>query len=128
MIKIDVLKNIDEAVKLLNELDDYQDSLSDELSKQDLSLSDLYHFIEFNKMDSKACYRMVKELKRVLSKRRKIKNDMALLRTFESQKDRLQKKSNRDFLISNIHKQDKSLKQYSYNIYTEEELKEILVK
>lgn len=123
---MDVLKTIDETIALLNSLDNYKDSLNESLSLKDQSLSDLYHYIEFNKLDSKGSYRMIKELKSVLTDRRKIKDDMSILHSFEEQKDRLIKKENRQLISSSIHKQDRMLKKYNYNIYSEEELKELM--
>lgn len=123
---MDVLKTIDDTITLLNDLDNYKDSLNENLSIKDQSLSDLYHYIEFNKLDSKASYRMIKELKRILADRRKIKDDMSILRIFEEQKEKMLKKDNRQLMASNIHKQDRMLKKYNYNIYSEEELKELM--
>ncbi len=129
MIKIDVLEEIKNIISKLDSLDDYRENLNEILSNQDLALSDLYHYIEFNKMDNKKCYRMIKELKQVLNTRRKCKQDIAVLDVFIAQKNRLNLKDNRRLLIADIHKHYKSVtKEYKNRVYTDEELEDLLVK
>lgn len=127
MVTIDVLEEIKNVINTLDNLDDYRENLNNELSNQDLALSDLYHYIEFNKMDNKKCYRMIKELKRVLIVRRKCKEDIAILDVFASQKNRLNLKDNRKLLLADIYKRYKTLKKdYINRVYVGEELEELM--
>lgn len=127
MIKIEVLEEIKNVINTLDKLDNYREQLNENLSNEDLALSDLYHYIEFNKMDNKKCYRMIKELKKVLNDRRKCKEDMAILDVFVAQKNRLNLENNRKLLLADIHKHYRNIKQeYKNRIYSEEELEELM--
>ncbi len=127
MIKIDVLEEIKNVVISLNKIEDYGSKLSNELSKQDLKLSDLYHFIELNKLDTKGCYRMIKELKQVLKDRREVKINLAVLKSFDMQKQKLLNHDNRQIMLSAVCKCHKEqITEDGYNIYTKEELKELI--
>lgn len=109
MIKIEVLEEIKNVVASLNKIDDYKEVLVEEQSKYDLMLSDLYHFIELNKFDSKSSYRIVKELKQVLSERRKVKVNLSVLRSFDMQRQKIINKDNRNIMMSTVSKCNKEL-------------------
>ncbi len=116
---------VKEIVELLDELDKYIDNLSDMCSKNDQSISDLYHYIENNKLDSKASYRMIKELKSRLIDRRKIKQEQELAHTLRTYQQRLIGYENRKLLLGEIGKTEKRLNtQYRYRVYNEDELRE----
>ena len=128
MIKINVKDKIVEVNKMLDELDEYDDSLSTSLSITDSKISDLMHLIESNTLKTNQCYRIVRELRKLRLERRKIKNDMDLLQVFKTEKNRLLNVEYRKFLLNSIYKEDKRQNNAKYNnrIYSEEELKEIL--
>ncbi len=127
MIKIEVLEEIKNVVASLNKIDDYKEVLVEEQSKYDLMLSDLYHFIELNKFDSKSSYRIVKELKQVLSERRKVKVNLSVLRSFDMQRQKIINKDNRNIMMSTVSKCNKELlNDNGYNIYSKEELDNII--
>ncbi|MCM1052467.1 MAG: hypothetical protein NC483_00595 [Ruminococcus sp.] len=127
MIKIDVLEEVKNVVASLNKIENYGKRLSDDLSHQDLKLSDLYHFIEINKLDTKGCYRMIKELKQVLEERREIKINLAVLKSFDMQKQKLLNHDNRQIMLSAVCKCHKEqVTEDGYNVYTNEELKELI--
>ena len=128
MIKIEVLEEIKNVVASLNKIDDYKEVLVEEQSKYDLMLSDLYHFIELNKFDSKSSYRIVKELKQVLSERRKVKVNLSVLRSFDMQRQKIINKDNRNIMMSTVSKCNKELlNDNGYNIYSKEELDNIII-
>ena len=96
---MEVLKEIQDVINKLNEIDKYSDNLSKELSILDTKQQDLLHYIEFNKIDIFWCYRMIKEIKSVREKRRKVKNDMEILFEYNKKKNKLTMEKHRQFLL-----------------------------
>lgn len=124
---MNVIEEIKNIVDKLDKIDDYSDSLSDKLSVVDSKLQDLLHYIENNKINVLWCYRMIKEIKILREERRKIKNDMELLSKYSEQKNKIISKENRQFLMTEIYKKEKTLgKNYTNKQYTEEEMQKIL--
>lgn len=127
MITTNVIDKIIETSKILNELDEYKDSLPTLLSNVDSKLSDLYHLIENNSLKTNQCYRVVKEIKKLRIERRKIKNDMELFKTYESDNSKLLNYEYRKFLLNNIKLTNKKLQStYKNRVYTEEEITQLL--
>jgi hypothetical protein len=120
---MEVLDKIKQVVELLDELDDYLDLLPGLQSESDQRISDIYHYIETNSLNYKNSYRLTKELKEVLLKRRDYKNDFAILKKFNDEKGRLNLKANRQILISDLYKAQKNLV-YHYRVYDEQEFKD----
>lgn len=124
---MDVLEKLTDSIKILNEVDEYKDSLVDRLSEQDKKLSDLLHYIEKNKLSTAQCYRIVKEIKKQREIRRKIKNDMNILSTYDKHINKLLNTNNRSMLLAELYKVDKRLQaEYKNRLYTEEEINKIL--
>ena len=124
---MNVKDKIVEVIDILDEIDEYDNSLAGGLSNADSKLSDLYHVIEINKLKTNECYRIIQELHKVLLERRKIKDDIALLNVFKSQKDRLPGDKTRAFLKQSIYKESNKLNSsYKNRVYTEEEINGIL--
>lgn len=125
---MNVKDKIVEVIEGLDELDEYSDGLADMLSNYDSKLSDLYHLIEENKLKTNECYRVVQEMRKVLTERRKIKNDMLLMSVYNKEKEKLQSNKNRVFLKQSIFKKEREIKDsvYKKRIYTDENISEIL--
>lgn len=125
---MDVLKTIAEIVDKLNELDNYDNGLSQLLSECDEKEQDLLHYIENNKINMLWCYKYVRELKNIREKRRNIKNDMERIMKFKEQKTKLASTiDNRQLMIAELNKREKQLNcPYKNRRYTEEELQKIL--
>ena len=123
-----IQEKIIEISKLLDDIDNFDNSVSDKMSEYSCKLSDLYHYVESNKMDSKRCYRFCKELKKVLAERREFKNNVELLREYKTNKAKLNNGiENRQILLSILGKRAKLLNcPYKNRVYLEEELKEIM--
>lgn len=119
-----MFNEIIDIVRKLDTLDKCIDSLPKELSKQDLKLDDLYHILEFNKLDSSQCWHLMKEMKQVLQDRRDIKDKMALSKVFKDNKDKLLYKDSRKFLLSEVGKKNKMIlsQKYNYNHYNNSSL------
>ena len=125
---MDVLKAITEIVEKLNEIDNYDSSLSQLLSECNEKEQDLLHYIENNKINMLWCYKYVRELKNVREKRRNIKNDMERIMKFKEQKTKLASTmDNRQLMLAELNKREKQLNcPYKNRRYTEEELQKIL--
>lgn len=121
---MDELNKIKEICNILDSLEEATENLPNAESEVDKKISDLYHFIENNKMDAKMCYRMIKELKEVLSERRNLKYKQTILYSFRNNIDRLNLKTNRSMLLADVNKKLKDVqKEYKNRIYDEEELR-----
>ena len=125
---MDVLKTITEIVNKLNEIDNYDSSLSQLLSECNEREQDLLHYIENNKINMLWCYKYVRELKKVREKRRNIKNDIERIMKFKEQKTKLASTiDNRQLMLAELNKREKQLNcPYKNRRYTEEELQKIL--
>lgn len=124
---MNLIEELKTITNKLEEIDNYTQTLGDKLSIEDKKTSDLLHYIENNKLSAFECYRLFKEMKDVRIKRRKIKNDMELAKTFDINKSKLLLKENRIFLINELYKRDKQLKtRYVNRFYQEEDLQMML--
>jgi hypothetical protein len=124
---VELLQKLTDSIQILNDIDEYKDSLLDKLSEQDKKLSDLLHYIENNKLSTAQCYRIVKEIKKQREIRRKVKNDMNILSTYDKHINKLLNTNNRSMLLAELYKVDKRLQaEYKNRLYTEEEINEIL--
>ena len=76
--KDDILNNPQNTISYLLEnlqfIICYESELRDELSKLDLQVSDLLHYIEFHKFSAAEGYKLSKKLQIVLDQRRELKN------------------------------------------------------
>lgn len=123
--------NVIESVKSIsNDLDNLQnyfETLNNDLSQVDSKICDIMHYIENNKIKTKGCYRLIQELSKLRIERRKIKNDMDLSRTFNTHLNKIISSDNRKFLLIELNKKNTQLNsKYKNRVYTEEEIKELV--
>ena len=124
---MNVAEEIKDVVERLDRIDEYNNSLTDNLSELDCKQQDLLHYIENNKINVLWCYRMIKEIKKIREKRRKVKNDMELLSKYNEHKNKMISKENRQFLLAEVYKKEKMLsKNYTNKQYTDEEMQKII--
>ena len=125
---MNIKEKVIEVCKLLDELEEFDNSISFEMQKYDYIRCDFYHLIENMKLDSKKCYRVCRDFQKVLQERRKFKNQVELNRVFKDNKNKLiSNKDNRNILLTNIGKTEKRLNtQYKNRYYTDEQIKEML--
>lgn len=124
---INVIEEVKEINEKLDELQYYFDSLNSQSSLVDSKICDIMHLIEFNKLKSKGCYRVIKELNKLRTERRKIKNDMELSRTFTTNLNKILNIDNRKFLLIELNKTNTRLnQQYKNRVYTDEEIKNLI--
>lgn len=120
MKQFNIVDSLKTSVKLLDNIEDYIDTLSAEQSECDSRLSDLYHFVENNNMSASQSCSLIKEMKRVLLERRKIKNDRELGNLLKNEIQRLNNKNTRQMLITDICKKAKQLDtKYKNRIYAD---------
>ena len=126
---MDIIYELDNSVKTLNKLDDYIDTLIEELSNYDKRTTDLLHYIESNSLNAPQSCKIVKEIKKVRQERRKIKNDMELSRVYRDNINKLINVDSRNILMTKIHKMEKQLEsEYQNRVYTQEDIENILKK
>lgn len=124
---MDIIKNLTNAITLLDEIETELDNSPGMQSNIDSKLSDIYHYIESNKLNTSQRYRIVGILADLRKERREILNDYELLKTFKNNEAKLCQKDNRKMLLTEIRKKEKQLQTvYKNRIYTEEELKELV--
>ena len=125
---MEVVKELQSVIGKLDKIDEYYETLTDELSRVDCKIQDLLHYIEFNTIQVKWCYRMVKEIKVLREERRKIKNDMDILSRYVEMKNRLLSVDNRKMVLSEIHKREKQLNSqvYTNREYTNDDINKII--
>lgn len=120
---MDIIDEMEVIVEKLNGLQNYIDNLPTALSMVDSKMCDLRHGIEHNVMNTKGCYRLFQEFKKLTLERRKIRNDMELSRTLTTHLNKIISAGNRDFLIHELKKTNGRLNQpYRNRVYTEEQM------
>lgn len=124
---MNIVEEVKEVISKLNTIDSYNSSLPQQLSIIDKKQQDILHLIESQKISAFEAYRIIKELRQVRIERRKIKNDMELLRVYDENKNKLSSNENRQFLLHEVCKKEKNLNtEYKYQEYTKEELESII--
>lgn len=124
---MNIVEEVKEVISKLNAIDSYNSSLPQQLSIIDKKQQDILHLIESQKISAFEAYRIIKELRQVRIERRKIKNDMELLRVYDENKNKLSSNENRQFLLHEVCKKEKNLNtEYKYQEYTKEELESII--
>ena len=124
---MNIVEELDDCVKKLNKIDEYINTLVDELSNYDKRTTDLLHFIENNNLNAPQSCKIIKEIKKVRQERRKIKNDMEISKAYKDNINKLIGIDNRSMLLTKIHKTKKQLEtEYQNRIYTKEDIDSIL--
>ena len=124
---MDIVEEITNAIKILDEVEVYTEGLCEALSNQDQKTSDLLHYIENNNINAAQSCHLIKEIKKVRIERRKIKNDMEIARAFKDNIGKLINTENRKMILSKLHKTSKQLEsEYKNRIYTTQDFTEIL--
>lgn len=130
MNNVDIVANITEACRLLDEVEEFVKDLDDKHSMCDLRLSDMYHLIENNEVTewSKGELRnVVEEIKAICEVRRRVKVDIGLRKIYQDNIGKLNKAENRALLLEKLNHGAKSYNtDYSYRVYKEEELNKLV--
>ena len=124
---MNVLEKITQAIKLLQEVEEYKEQLPTLQQEVDYRLSDLLHKIENDSLNAPQSCKIVKEIKKQRLIRRGYQNDYELLRAYSNNINKLVNSGNRELLLSEINKTNKRLNQpYKNRVYTDEDIKELL--
>lgn len=124
---MDIIGKLTEAITILNEIDEYREQLPEIQSTIDSSLSDLYHYIENNSLNTSQRYKIVGEIQRLRRERRIIKNNNWLSKTYEDNINKLNNKANRSMMIAELNKTTKKVDtQYKNRVLTDELIKELV--
>ena len=124
MILVD---EIAKATKILNEIDDYGNSLENKLEIVNGKIQDLLHYIENNKINILWCYSVIRQIKSLREERRKIKNDIELFAKYNDNRAKLLARNGRKYLEGEMIKKEKSLQtEYKNRQYTDNEIQSIL--
>ena len=123
-----VIENIKKAISLLEENENFYQELFELQSQTDKKIDYWLHYIELEKVPVTQSYKIIKELKRLRNLRRQYKNEMALMRVFKDNEQKLCNISNRKILLNQICRTDNKQQnaKYSYDAYTSEEIEKIL--
>lgn len=128
---MDVTEKLKQAFDILKEIDEYDKQLLGEngyISTCDKKIDYWEHYIELQKLKVTESYKILREIKRLRILRRKYKNDAELIKIINDNSAKLQNLNYRDILLTQVHKtktrQDNA--KYSYDAYTDEEIKDIL--
>ena len=125
---MDIMAKTKEVIDLLDQIEEYGHSLMPKLSELDSKEQDILHYIEANKINMLTCYNIVKKIKDIRVERRKVKNDRELMDKWHDMKTKLISNSNnRQFVLQELYKKDKSLQTtYKNRQYSEEDIRNIL--
>ena len=130
MNNVDIVANITEACRLLDEVEEFVKDLDDKHSMCDLRLSDMYHLIENNEVTewSKGELRnVVEEIKTICEVRRRVKVDIGLRKIYQDNIAKLNKAENRAMLLEKLNHGAKSYNSdYSYRVYKQDELDKLV--
>lgn len=123
-----VIENIKKAISLLEENENFYQELFELQSQTDKKIDYWLHYIELEKVPVTQSYKIIKEIKRLRNLRRQYKNEMALMRVFKDNEQKLCNISNRKILLNQICRTDNKQQnaKYSYDAYTSEEIEKIL--
>lgn len=125
--EFNIKNKVQEVIKILDELEEFEKDIPTNQANVDLIISDLYHLLENQKLNTSQCYRFVKRLKEVLAERRILKEQTDMVRTFVIHQNKLNNSNNRKMLLSELGKREKQLKsEYKYRILSEEDINEIM--
>lgn len=127
MININIINELESAIQILNDVDEYTDTLVEELSTYDKRTSDLLHYIENNTLNAPQSCKIIKEIKTIRQERRKIKNNMEISKVYKDNINKLINKDSRNMLLTKIHKTEKQLEaEYKNRVYSLEEMENML--
>ncbi len=121
MNNINIIDSTIQAVSLLNNLEDYFNSLDNELSNCDKERSDYEHLIENSKLEELNLELLYQKMQNSLKRRRKIKQDKSLAAYFINNAGKLNMKNNRELFIAGLKNTEKNLdSEYQNRILTPE--------
>lgn len=123
-----ILERIKTIIDMLDELDDWIEALPNSQSKVDSLLSDYRHLLKENIFRERVAYKIALKIKESELLRADLKQDFDIARTYDTYKNRLLSKTNRQFLLNELYKKTKDWNQpYKYRVLTKEEIDGLLL-
>lgn len=124
----ELVDSIEKAINELSKIEEQYSNIPNLQSDVDSKLSDVYHYIENNKLNAPQCCRAIKLIQELRKERRNINNTWELLRVYKNHELKLNNNDNRQLLLSEIKRNEKKLNNSTYNnrVYTESELIELI--
>ena len=128
MSNINLHKTIIQLCLTADIIDEYTTNLVTQREEMDNKLLDLYHIVELYDLSDAQIKRLYQEMKKVLKKRRKIKNDIYIGEIFGRHKAKIPSELNRKFLLQAVSDASRRQDNASYccRAYTHQELNKIL--
>lgn len=128
---MDVTEKLKESFDILKDIDDYNNQLLGEngyISTCDKKIDYWEHYIELNPLKVTESYKILREIKRLRILRRKYKNDAELIKVLNDNNEKLKNINFRSILLTQVYKTKTRQEnaKYSYDAYTDEEIKNIL--
>lgn len=122
-----ILEKINTIVDMLNELDDWIEELPSSQSKVDSLISDYRHLLKENIFKEKSAYKIALKMKEAELLRANLKQDIDMVNTYNTYKNRLISRDNRQFLMNELYKKTKEWNHsYKYRVLTEAEVDNLL--
>ena len=126
--EINVIDNLIQAVSILNNMDQYLESLNDGLSECDSLISDYEHFIENTPIEQIDLKKLYTSMQEVFNKRRIIKDNITLRDNYKNLNGRLNNSANREILLQQMKNvQSKLGVKYHNRILTQDEIKQLFI-
>ena len=128
---MNVLENIQQAISLLKEVDEYYTQLNGNdglISVCDQKIDYWEHYLENEPLKITETYNICREIKKQRQLRRNYKNDAELIKVFKDNEQKMGNAQYRDILMNQIHKtNNKQLgAKYNYSAYDTNEALDIL--
>lgn len=124
----DVIADLIQAVSILNNMDQYLESLNDGLSECDSLISDYEHFIENTPIEQIDLKKLYTSMQEVFNKRRIIKDNITLRDNYKNLNGRLNNSANREILLQQMKNvQSKLGVKYHNRILTQDEIKQLFI-
>lgn len=126
-IHLEGANRIQALIDMYDEVEQYFTDLTNELSMCDKQFSDIYHTIKDAKLTAGNSYKFCREIKRIANERANIKKNLGIRDTFNNHRLKINERSNRGLLATEIYKREKSLDtQYKNRVYSPEDMQEML--
>ena len=118
---------LQEAINILDALEQMAINCSTSQSKVDSKLSDWLHIIQHNDLSDKEMVKIVKEIKELRVERESLNNLWELAKIYNDERGKLIDKGNREFLMNKIRSKYKHFNQpYNNRVLTDEDVNDKL--
>lgn len=127
-VEISVIDNLIQAISILNNMDQYLESLNDGLSECDSLISDYEHFIENTPIEQIDLKKLYTSMQEAFNKRRIIKDNITLRDNYKNLNGRLNNSANREILLQQMkNAQSKLGTKYHNRILKQEQINNLII-